>query len=135
MSQRMGRKPLSTGHVKRLKGSTRAKDRMRVFLETLSGKITVEEACREIGIGESQFHLVRQRWLQEALELLEPRRMGRPPNEFDVAQAKGERMRLEAEATRLQQQLSATQTREEVTRILDDELSKKTAGSPPGHSR
>jgi hypothetical protein len=129
MSQRMGRKPLSTEHLRRVQGSPHAKERMRVFLETLGGKITVDEACQQIGIGDSQFHQVRHRWLQEAVELLEPRQSGRPPHEFDEAYAKGELLRLEAEVARLRQQLMEAQTREEVARILDD-APKKTAAAP-----
>jgi transposase-like protein len=130
MSQRMGRKPLSTEHLRRVQGSPHAKQRMRVFLETLGGKITVEEACRQIGIGDSQFHQVRHRWLQEAVELLEPRRSGRPPHEFDEAYAKAELRRLEAEVANLRQQLLATETRAEVARILEDEPPKKRGNAP-----
>ncbi len=76
MSERVGRKPLATGHVNTLAGSTRAKDRLRVFLQTLRGELTVPKACEELGLSESQFHWVRGQWLQEALELLEPRPLG-----------------------------------------------------------
>ena len=130
MSQRMGRKPLSTEHLRRVQGSSHAKERMRVFLETLGGKITVDEACQQIGIGDSQFHQVRHRWLQEAVALLEPRPSSHPPHEFDAAYAKAELLRLEAEVAGLRQQLLAAQTRDEVARILDGEPPKKTAAAP-----
>jgi transposase InsO family protein len=45
----------------------------------------VPEACRRLGIGESRFHDLRGAWLQEALELLEPRPLGRPPRAADPA--------------------------------------------------
>ena len=79
MSQRLGRKPLTTEHVNTLAGSSRAKDRLRVILETLRGELTIPDACSLLGIGEAQFHHLRHTWLQEAVELLEPRRVGRPP--------------------------------------------------------
>ena len=80
---RMGRKPLATGHVDRLQGSEPAKQRLTVLLETLRGELPVPEACARLGIGESRFHALRGAWLQEALELLEPRPLGRPPQAAD----------------------------------------------------
>lgn len=81
--ERVGRKPLVTGHVDTLAGSTRAKDRLRVFLETLRGELTVPKACEELALSESQFHWARGQWLQEALELLESRPLGRPKQQPD----------------------------------------------------
>lgn len=75
----VGRKPLATGHVNRLDGSERAKQRMTVILETLRGQMTIPVACQALGVCESRFHALRQHWLQESLELLEPRQPGRPP--------------------------------------------------------
>jgi hypothetical protein len=66
-------------HVAHLSGSQRAKQRLKVILETLEGMRTVPEACAELKVCQSRFHALRARWLQESLELLEPRRMGRPP--------------------------------------------------------
>jgi len=54
-------------------GSKRAKIRLEMILKTRMGEPTVEEACQRLGIGESRFHALRNQWLQEALELLEPR--------------------------------------------------------------
>jgi transposase-like protein len=118
MAQRVGRKPLSTGHVKRLYGSPRAKERMRVFLETLEGKLTVPEGCRLLSLSESQFHDARHRWLQRALEQLEPRPLGRPPDPHQAAQDARERTRLQAEVARLEEQLRAAQAREEIAQIV-----------------
>ena len=75
---RKGRKPLATGHVERLSGSELAKLRLTTLLQTLRGELTVPEACARLEIGESRFHALRNQWLQEALELLEPRPLGRP---------------------------------------------------------
>ena len=133
MSQRLGRKPLTTEHVDYLCGSARAKDRMRVFLETLRGTLMVPDACELLKLSESHFHELRQKWLQESLELLEPRRMGRPPKQEDAAEVAREWARLAAEVARLQEQVSAAQVREEVTRILGEPgaLSKKKDRPPP----
>ena len=64
--------------VARLSGSKHAKRRMTWFLQTLAGERRVGDACAELGIRESRFFEQRAGWLQEALELLEPRSAGRP---------------------------------------------------------
>ena len=76
---RTGRKPLAAGHVDHLQGSDHARLRLKLILECMLGKITVPAACEQLGIGEARFHAMRSQWLQESLELLEPRRTGRPP--------------------------------------------------------
>jgi hypothetical protein len=50
-----------------------------VILETITGELTIPEACRRLGIGESRFHVLRNETMQATLETLEPRRLGRPP--------------------------------------------------------
>jgi hypothetical protein len=120
MSQRVGRKPLTTKHVDRLYGSTRAKDRLRIFLETLRGMLTIPEACKLLELSEAQFHHLRHTWLQEALELLEPRRVGRPPREQDAAELTQQCAQLEAEVARLRAEVQGSQVREEIAKILAD---------------
>jgi hypothetical protein len=131
MSRRVGRKPLSTAHVDRLCGSARAKDRLRIFLETLRGALTVPDACDLLQLSEAQFHHVRHTWLQEALELLEPRRVGRPPKQEDAAELARHCQQLVAEVKELRVRAQGAETRAEIARILADpagEPGKKTAG-------
>jgi transposase-like protein len=116
MSQRVGRKPLSTAHVDHLYGSTRAKDRLRIFLETLRGTLTIPEACQLLELSEAQFHHARHKWLQESLELLEPRRVGRPPKQEDPAELTRQCARLEAEIETLRSEVQGAQVREEIAR-------------------
>ena len=118
-----GRKPLSMGHLDQLNGSARAKDRLRVFLETLRGTLAIADACELLGLSESHFHQARHSWLQEALELLEPRRMGRPPKQEDATELRRQRDQLEAEVMNLRSELEGARVREEIARIL-------TAGEP-----
>lgn len=113
-----GRRPLTTGHVERLVGSNRAKDRLRVFLETLRGTLDVPTACQALELCESHFHYARGKWLQEALELLEPRRMGRPPQPVDVTELTRERDRLLAEVQQLREALQGSEVRQEIVQIL-----------------
>jgi hypothetical protein len=140
---RMGRKPLATGHVDRLQGSEPAKQRLAVLLETLHGVLPVPEACERLGIGESRFHALRGEWLQEALELLEPRPLGRPPQPAVAAQWQSRIQALEAENRTLRQQLAAAEVRRELAEVLPhvvhspDEAAKKGAPAqrPPKRRR
>jgi hypothetical protein len=123
---------LATRHVDSLCGSERAKLRLQTILKTLQGQLTVPEACQVLGICQSRFHALRNEWLQEALDLLEPRPLGRPaqvvsPEEEKVA-------RLQAENRDLKQQLRVTTVREELARVMPyvlrpagDNLKKGTA--------
>lgn len=130
MSQRLGRKPLTTSHVNHLSGSARAKDRLRVILETLRGSMTIPDACQFLGIREAQFHHLRHTWMQEAVELLEPRRVGRPPKQQNVDELTRQCETLQTEVESLQAQVQGAQVREEIARILTDptvEPGKKSA--------
>lgn len=118
MSQRLGRKPFTTDHVNSLAGSSRAKDRLRVILETLRGELTIPDACSLLGIREAQFHHLRHMWLQEAVELLEPRRVGRPRKQHDVGELTRQCAQLQSEVQSLRAQVQGAQVREEIAEIL-----------------
>lgn len=104
---RIGRRPQGVGLITPLSGSELAKQRMALFLRTLSGETSVGQACKELHIGESRFYDQRAEWLQDSLALLEPRRSGRPATPVAVptpeeVQALRERLReTEARATAL----------------------------------
>jgi transposase-like protein len=114
---RKGRKPLGAAHVEHLSGTRLAKRRLEMILKTMRGEITVEEACHALSIGESRFHALRNRWLQESLELLEPRPTGRPRQLPEVPSAE-EVAALESEIERLRQELVVAEVREEVARVM-----------------
>lgn len=127
MATTRGRKPLAVGHVARLTGSQWAKRQMEVLLETLSGKLTVHQACGLLGIGQSRFHVIRHRWLQQALKLLEPRPVGRPPK--PKAQADAPCAQLERMLQTAQQAAHGARLRHTVDQILSqDGVAKKKAG-------
>ena len=137
---RKGRKPQGTQHVERLSGSESAKQRLTTILETLRGELTVPEACARLGIHESRFHALRNAWLQEALDLLEPRRLGRPPQTVDVAELLSRLQTSETENATLRQQLLAAEVRRELAEALphvvraSDEAPKKGAPTQPSTS-
>ena len=109
-----GRKPLGTGHVDPLSGSERAKLRLATILNTLRGELRIADACQQLGVCESRFFAMRNHWLQEALELLEPRSAGRPPK----AQVDPRQKELEQTNSQLEQQLLEAQVRRDVEQIL-----------------
>jgi transposase-like protein len=126
---RKGRKPLAAGHVAHLSGSELAKQRLAMILKTMFGQMTVAEACEKLGVCESRFHALRNQWLQEALALLEPRRVGRPP----IRQVESDETRqiaeLEATVEELARQVEVAGIRREIAQILPHVI--KTA-EPPG---
>jgi hypothetical protein len=109
-----GRKPLGIGHVDQLSGSERAKLRLATILETLRGELKIADACQVLGVCESRFFAMRNEWLQEALELLEPRVIGRPPQ----PPTDPRHQELEQTNAELEQQLRAAQVRRDVDQIL-----------------
>ncbi len=141
MTARRGRKPLAAGHVGHLSGSELAKQRLKMILETLEGVRTIPEACAALAVCESRFHALRASWLQESLELLEPRRIGRPPKS---AQAHDTQRvaELEVALESLEERARHAELREQIAHILAPSGSstpeapgKKTRASAPHRRR
>jgi hypothetical protein len=130
---RLGRKPQGAGLVTPLAGSEHAKRRLTLFLQTLAGECSVGDACAELGIGESRFFAQRSEWLQESLELLEPRSAGRPakpepPLSADEVQSLRQRVReLEARA-------AAVEVQSELARTLPHVIHRLQPGKKTMHS-
>ena len=122
---RRGRKPIGANLVEHLEGSQRAKDRLKAIVETLSGQRSIPDVCQELGIHDSMFHRLRTEVLQTALDRLEPRPLGRPPQ---PPLPQEERVgALEAEVLRLQMELKAAEVRRELAEKLP-----RLAKSPEG---
>jgi hypothetical protein len=101
--------------------------------------LTIPDACQLLELSEAQFHHLRHAWLQDSLELLEPRRVGRPPKQENAAELTRQCAQLEAEVQQLRAQVHGAQLREEIARILADPqvpsdpasgAGKKTADEP-----
>jgi hypothetical protein len=91
---------------------------------------TVPEACAALQIGESRFHALRNEWLQESLELLEPRRAGRPP--------KSSQTDASARCTQLERLLEVAKhaaDRAELRRTIDQVLSLGACDGQRGKKR
>ena len=113
---RPGRKPLALEHVDHLEGSEHAKQRMTTLLMTLEGSCTIDEARSRLNVSESRLHDLRQHWLQGALELLEPRRPGRPPRAHEASAARIDE--LEQQVRELERELALAQARCEVQEVM-----------------
>jgi hypothetical protein len=107
-----GRKPSGPECVAGLQGSARAKERLKVVLQTIAGQCTVAQACGQLQISEQRFRQLREQVLTGALERLEPRRAGRRPRKPTAEQAQLAALKQELEAAQLELRLASA--REEI---------------------
>jgi hypothetical protein len=114
---RIGRKPQGAGLVTPLAGSEHAKQRLTLFLQTLSGQCSVPQACAELGIGQSRFFAQRSAWLQQSLAILEPRSPGRPPKP-DSAAADDDLRQLQERLQHLEARSAAVEVQGELANLL-----------------
>jgi hypothetical protein len=123
-----GRKPLGPKLVHHLDGSERAKERLEVILETVSGKLTISEACHRLGIEEAMFYRLRTQALGAALSRLEPRPSGRPRQSSSPESERIAELEREVEDKVLE--LKAAEVRADVSQaiphVVHDEAIKKT---------
>lgn len=115
----MGRPNKGVGHVDGLDAATAEKDRLRAILETITGDLSVEDACARLGIHRAQFQDLRHRALQGAVTALQPGRPGRPPKQ-EAAEEAIEQLR--AEKAELEQELKLTRLRLELAIVLPEVL-------------
>lgn len=108
-----GRKPKGPAQVEELDGSETAVKRMRAILETIAGTKTVEDVCRELDISQAMFFKMRTRFLEESVQLLEPRPVGRKktgpsPEEVRIGELERENqdLRLKLEAERVKTEIA-----------------------------
>jgi hypothetical protein len=118
-----GRPPEGAGQVERLRGEAQTKRRLRLLLSTLSGECSVEEACRELGLSPARLFELRRQALQAALEALNPKVSGRPPQgeEEDALQLTA----LERENRALKLELQAAYVRTELALSMPQLLTKQ----------
>jgi hypothetical protein len=109
-----GRPPKGVHHVDSTAASEQAKQRLKLLLQTLSGELSVEQACAQLQIGTARFHELRDAWLQAAVTALEPKPKGRPPapppqepDEFEQLRARNKRLELELRAAQIREQIAA----------------------------
>ncbi len=118
-----GRRPVGPEYVQKLAGSDESKQRLQLILETLCGRVRLQEAAARMDISEIRFHQLRQDALQAALTGIEPGSAGRPSTKTTAAQ---QVQALEQALAEKEQELHAAQVREEVALILP-----RVAQAPP----
>jgi hypothetical protein len=109
-----GRIPQGPEAVEHYPGSEKAKQRLRVILESLAGTLRVSEACTLLGICEQRFRQLRAAVLQAALARLEDQPAGRPRQPEEPAATAALRQRLAA----LERELQVAEVREEIALAL-----------------
>lgn len=118
-----GRPPSGPSLADKVEGSEQAKERLKVILQTVSGEISVADACKQLGLSEARFHELRQAWLQAACTALEPKPMGRPKE--TTFEEEVELLRLHRENKQLKMHLRAAQIREEIAVAMPHLLQPK----------
>jgi hypothetical protein len=109
-----GRIPSGPEYVEHLEGSDKAKERVRVILETMQGRCRVLEACERLGICEQRFRQLRETLLQAAVTSVEDRPAGRPRRLQEPADVTTLRQQL----AQLERELQVAQVREEIALAL-----------------
>ncbi len=123
---RLGRKPQGAELVDTLAGSQHAKSRLKAFLETLSGEVSVDEVCQQLGISQSRFFEQRTAWLHESIGLLEPRTPGRPRKEEPALSAEEVRL-LRQRMQELTARAAAVEVQAELVRTLPHVVARAMA--------
>lgn len=124
----MSRPGLGLGHVEKVEATELARERLRCVLATLSGEMTVEQACTELSISPARFAQVREEALGGAAQALEPRAAGRPAKPEPDAELVAAR----AEVARLKRELEASRIREEIALTMPHLLRPPQGGQKGG---
>jgi Helix-turn-helix domain len=124
-----GRRPSGPEYVDKLSGSTAAKARLRIVLETVAGTRRVSEACALLGVSEQRFEQLRIEALQAGLARLEPQPKGRPPRQWTPADLEVEQLRHRV--TELEAELRLAAVRTEVAAILPSIADPEKKTPPP----
>ena len=112
----MGRPNKGVDHVDNCDGSKQSKLRTQVVLRTMSGDLSVNDACDMLGIQRPQFAKLRFRALQGAVDALEPGRPGRPrKHDAETDQRVVEQDR---KVEQLEKQLTLERARADIAQIL-----------------
>jgi hypothetical protein len=126
-----GRKPIGPELAEALEGSSLARHRMRVVLETLAGHKRVRDACVALEICPQRFEAIRAAAIQAGIDALELKPAGRPAKVVSAANA--EIARLNGRIAELEAALAAAQVRAELALTLPhlgDRLAKKARPRP-----
>ena len=130
-----GRPIIGVDLIERLDQPRTLRRRVRVVLATIAGGLTIAQACAELGIGRTQFHKLRWRVLESAVEGLRPRPRGRPRT---IEVASSEVQLLQARIRELEDALKTTALRSEIALTMPhllDRAGRKKKGGGRAHPR
>lgn len=111
-----GRRPVGPEYADKLEGSPTAKERVKVILETMAGRLRLKEACERLGISEQRFHQLREEMMAAAVKALEPGHAGRPAQTLSPAEQQV--ATLEQKLADQEVELRAAKARAEIAVIL-----------------
>ncbi|MCI0484885.1 MAG: hypothetical protein L0Y78_09925 [candidate division NC10 bacterium] len=114
----MARPAMGTDLLNKLSGSEEAKTRLKVILETVAGRMGIEQASTELGISRSRFFELRDQVLQAAMSDLEPKPRGRPVKPADAEALQRRVQEIEAEGERMLTELRIANLREEIRLVF-----------------
>jgi hypothetical protein len=107
-----GRPPLRANIVDRFDADPNSKERLKILLQTIAGELSVPDACNKLDISHARFFELRTTVLKAALDSLEPKPAGRPPQKIDPESDRIQQ--LEQQNLDLRVHLAAAQLREEI---------------------
>ena len=114
--------------MERLDGPRLQRRQLRILLGTITGTVTIAQACAELGIGRSRLHQLRWRVLEGGLAALAPQPRGRPSRPGPSAEV----TQLQARVDELELALQTMALRSEIAlampHLLDRAARKKKGG-------
>jgi transposase len=118
--------------VKKLAGSSLARERMQLILKTIAGEYRVQDACEHLGISQQRFERLRKRAIKAGIAALEPKPAGRPAKV--LTESESENIRLRQRIAELEAELKITHIRLELQTELP-RLGAATKKSSPRSGR
>jgi transposase-like protein len=105
------------------------RERYRVMLEVLSGKLTVSEGARQLGLSRNHFQTLMHRGLAAMVEAMTPKAPGRPPMPAKEVELAAENDRLKRDNERLRTRVD---TIDRLLNVASDMLQGRVSARPRG---
>jgi len=109
-----GRTPSGPESIEQLPGSAKAKERVRVILQTMMGELRVQEACAQLEVCEQRIRQLRTAMLAAAIDSVEDKPAGRPAQPMESSEVTA----LRAQVAELERQLQAARLSAEIAVAL-----------------
>ncbi|CAG0952374.1 hypothetical protein PLCT2_00270 [Planctomycetaceae bacterium] len=111
-----GRPPQQSALVDALSGPEEDKRRLRVILATITGELSIPQACIQLDGSESRLFDLRKQALEAALQGIKPGKPGRPSKEQSAEEQQIQELKQKAKD--LEYQLYTRQVRDELLASL-----------------